>query len=1001
MLKKLILMLALGLCLVSQAQGLNIIWVCTAFDNLADGQNDDYAWAPWLQSLGHTVDAQIGNWATLDDAKIATLNAADVIIISRAMASDSTSGSAAEIAQWNAITTPIISLHSWNARNSRNQWMNSTTMEYSVVAPPMIVKAPTHPIFTGIALDASNQVAILDGTVGNGLISFVGSTQDVGSGTLLAAPNYGTHTWMAEWKPGSAFYAGSGTPAGKRLLFCLGTQEVSGTGTPTGALNLNDVGKKMFNNALYYMAGKAVDSSIAANGLPADGATDVAPDADLSWTAGENAITHDVYFGTSLADVNSASKTAPKGVLLATGQSGTTFDPGRLQLSQTYYWRVDEIDQSGTIHKGQVWKFAVEPLAYKVTSITATASSQNSAAEGPENTINSSGLTGDLHGADNKTMWLSNKSTPLPVSIQYNFDKAYKLYEMWVWNHNTAFESLVGLGAKDTTIEYSADGTTWTKLGDFEFAQAMDEEAYAHGTTVSFAGVAAQSVRFTISSAWASAVQVGLSEVRFFYIPVWAKEPQPTSGATGVSPTTSLSWRAGREAASHDVYLGTDANALTLAGSSAATSFTPAHLSLGTKYYWRVDEVNAAATPSTWAGDVWNFTTPEFLVVDDMESYNDTTNAIYSTWIDGYNTNTNGSQVGYGTAPFAETTIVHSGTKSMPFGYGNNNITTSEATMTFAAAQDWSIAGIKTLTIFFRGNPANTTGQLFVKINGTKINYSGDAAAQTSILWKQWNVDLTAVSGLTAVNTLTLGISGSGKGTLYFDDIRLYKTAPAVVAPVNPGTTGLAAYYTFEGDAKDSIGGSTGTLNSVTFSDSLAGQGKAATFNGTTSYVDLGASVGNLMSTLTNATFAVWVNVPAVSAWERAFDFGNAVTTGNPQVYMYMSPFGSANPRFAYTIASNTAEAGVTAPNAIAVGWHHLTGVVDAAAMNVSLYVDGRLAGTSGTVTLLPKDLGKTANNYVGRSQWPDPYLTGSVDELRIYNRVLSAGEVAYLAGDR
>ena len=69
--------------------------------------------------------------------------------------------------------------------------------------------------------------------------------------------------------------------------------------------------------------------------------------------------------------------------------------------------------------------------------------------------------------------------------------------------------------------------------------------------------------------------------------------------------------------------------------------------------------------------------------------------------------------------------------------------------------------------------------------------------------------------------------------------------------------------------------------------------------------------------------------------------------------------------------------------------------------MKVSLYVDGSLAGTPATATILPKDLGKTNQNFVGRSQWADPYLTGSVDELRIYNRALTAGEVDYLAGDR
>ena len=81
-------------------------------------------------------------------------------------------------------------------------------------------------------------------------------------------------------------------------------------------------------------------------------------------------------------------------------------------------------------------------------------------------------------------------------------------------------------------------------------------------------------------------------------------------------------------------------------------------------------------------------------------------------------------------------------------------------------------------------------------------------------MWKQWNIDLASVGGnLRSVNTLTIGVSGSGKGIVYIDDIRLYRSAPAVVQPVDPGTTGLSAYYTMDGDVKDSSGkGYNGTL---------------------------------------------------------------------------------------------------------------------------------------------------------------------------------------------
>ena len=50
--------------------------------------------------------------------------------------------------------------------------------------------------------------------------------------------------------------------------------------------------------------------------------------------------------------------------------------------------------------------------------------------------------------------------------------------------------------------------------------------------------------------------------MRFFYIPVQARQPQPATGATGVALDATLSWRPGREAASHKVYFGTDPNAV-------------------------------------------------------------------------------------------------------------------------------------------------------------------------------------------------------------------------------------------------------------------------------------------------------------------------------------------------------------------------------------------------------------------------------------------------------
>ncbi len=252
----------------------------------------------------------------------------------------------------------------------------------------------------------------------------------------------------------------------------------------------------------------------------------------------------------------------------------------------------------------------------------------------------------------------------------------------------------------------------------------------------------------------------------------------------------TLGFRAGREAAKHDVYLSTDEQAV-IDGTAPVTTVTetshsPLDLDLGNTYYWKINEVNMAEVPTTWDGDVWDFTTVVFLIVDDFESYNDLdpddpeSNRIFNTWIDGYEQLTNGSVVGYAVPPFAEKSIVHNGMQSMPLFYDNTGgATYSEAERTFVVAQNWTQAGAATLVLYFHGTEGNT-GQLYVKVNGTKVVYGGDAADIAKPQWTQWNIDLASLgAGLQNVTKLSIGIDGIGaSGTLYIDDIRLYRLAP-------------------------------------------------------------------------------------------------------------------------------------------------------------------------------------------------------------------------------
>jgi len=546
-----------------------------------------------------------------------------------------------------------------------------------------------------------------------------------------------------------------------------------------------------------------VVSEEASNPSPAKGATDVPRDVVLSWTRGGFADKHDVYFGTNFDDVNEATTTVDPGGVYQ-GRQVPNFYPvsgaPRLDFGQTYYWRIDEVNAPPdlTIYKGAIWQFTVEPVAYPVAgeNITATASSSD-AGKGPENTINGSGLdeSGLLHGNIGiGTMWLSSMTGPQPAWIEYEFDKVYKLHEMWVWNSNDSLEPAVGFGLKDVTIEYSTNGADYTILGTtHEFARAPGAPGYAHNTTVDFSGVAAKYVRLTANSNWGGFLpQYGLSEVRFFYTPIVAREPAPASGATDMAvDNVTLSWRAGREAASHEVYFSADEQAVidetvspvSIPADSSYANYNAGELVLGQSYYWKIDEVNEAETPATWQGDVWSFSTQGYLVVDDFEDYNDfEPDRIFDTWIDGWNVPANGSQVGYAEPTFAEQTIVHDGQQSMPLNYDNSTASYSEATANIAdlaIGRDWTKYGIQTLVLYFHGDPNNSVEQLYVKLNGSKVTYDGDASNLTRTMWQPWNIELASFGvNLGNVAELSIGLERigavGGKGVVYFDDIRLY-----------------------------------------------------------------------------------------------------------------------------------------------------------------------------------------------------------------------------------
>ena len=144
---------------------------------------------------------------------------------------------------------------------------------------------------------------------------------------------------------------------------------------------------------------------------------------------------------------------------------------------------------------------------------------------------------------------------------------------------------------------------------------------------------------------------------------------------------------------------------------------------------------------------------------------------------------------------------------------------------------------------------------------------------------------------------------------------------------------------------------------------------------------------------LTDFTVATWIKVDAFATWQRIFDFGTG--TDNNMFLSAQGPAGDGRLRFSIRTPS-VVEQNIDSTVALTTGvWTHVA--VTRSGNTVSLYIDGSLAG-SGTATLSPADLGFTTQNYLGKSQFTDPYLNSTLDDFRIYTSALSPAELADLA---
>jgi len=307
MCRRLVLSLVLALLLASWVQGASIIWVSDnkGFGSVEPNIPGDQGWVNLLTAQGHAViyknqheyiDGQ-QYWRTLDPNKIAELEAADLIILSRNADSGSYSTAADnEPNQWNAVTTPLISLSAHMSRTGKWGWFSSTGTVKAKEGKLKVVD-PAHAVFAGVAIDPNGMVDAMNTQY---YIDWVTGATNAGNGKVLATRASDGLVSIATWEAGQKFFEGGlYTAGGPRMLFVAGTGSSNNAPnySPDGAYNLTTAGEKMFLNAVNFMLNRgrsivfvsSMHASTADANVPSDrGFVDLlrAAGYDVDYTAG-------------------------------------------------------------------------------------------------------------------------------------------------------------------------------------------------------------------------------------------------------------------------------------------------------------------------------------------------------------------------------------------------------------------------------------------------------------------------------------------------------------------------------------------------------------------------------------------------------------------------------------------------------------------------------------------------------------------------------------------
>ncbi len=718
----------------------------------------------------------------------------------------------------------------------------------------------------------------------------------------------------------------------------------------------------------------------------------------LSWSPGDKAVQHDVYFGTSQAAVESADTGSPE---YKGRQSSMMYSlAGMIEFGGgPYYWRIDEINDDGTMTTGRTWDFSIANYVLIDDMEDYNNFSPDTIweawADGFGNPSNGSQVGYDLGPTvdagefyvERNTVRTGNQSMPL-------------------FYNNTGVTS-------EATLTLTGLKRNWTRH-DVQVLQLWYNGS--PGSLGSFTEDPAGTFTMTAAGAdiWGTADQ-------FHY--AWKMLNGAGSITAKIENLTETNTWTKAGVMIRNTLDPNSANAMTL------VAFNNSRVRL----QYRGD----AAGTSSGTGDVQNITIlPRWLKIertvmgDFVASHANDVGGNPGTWEE------------LASITVAMNPNVYIGLALTSHSVGNQATAKfSNVSTTGTVTGAWQNQDI--------GIQSNDLEQMYVKItdgSGNEAMVSNpDPNAVQMTGWNGWgeNEEGILLSDFVAdnpsidlanVNTVTLGFGppSGGDGMVFIDDVRLYPSRcvadiakPAAdlsnncvvdvpdlqilsddwlvsgydVTATAATDANLLLHYTFDGNANDSSGNG---YHGVVLGDPtyIAGQvGQAISLDGVFDYIAISdvnfASTGN-----TATTVATWIRTD--------YEGDQCIASFDRNEYWRLEINGNAaGPgQVGWGIWTHDGQVDFGSKSRIDDGqWHHIAGVFDAG--EHLIYIDGVIdAATSVASTFGSGNLRygfvserSEATEVDGAKNAPPWRFQGEMDDLRIYERALAAGEIANLAG--